>query len=67
MSKDRLLRVKQVAEILNMSVKTIYNRCGQKTTNPLPFKVIRVGKSVRFSENEVYEYCLKGDLNGTSN
>lgn len=66
MPSDRLLRVNQVAEILNISHKTIYNRCNKKSENPLPFKVIRIGKSVRFSENEILKYCKEGDLNGNS-
>lgn len=63
MNTDRFLKVNQVAEMLNIAPKTIYNRCGKRSVNPLPFKVIRIGKSVRFSEKEILQFCTGGSLN----
>lgn len=64
MQADRFLKVNQVAEMLNIAPKTIYNRCGKRSSNPLPFKVIRIGKSVRFSEKEILQFCEAGGYNG---
>jgi predicted DNA-binding transcriptional regulator AlpA len=52
----RLLTVNEVAEILRIAPRTIYNRCGRKTKNPLPFKVRRVGRSVRFLARDIFKY-----------
>jgi len=41
--RNRTYTVQEIAEILNVSVRTAYNLC-EKTNN---FKVVRVGKCVR--------------------
>lgn len=64
MPADKLLRVHQVAEILNMSAKSIYNRSGRKSSHPLPFRVIRIGSRIRFSENEILNLVKEGTVNG---
>jgi len=54
--EKRLLTVPQVAEILQVSERTLYNRTGRKAKDPLPFKAVRLGRSVRFRASDVYTY-----------
>ena len=58
MTKHRLLNVKETAEILGISTKTIYNCLskpdGHKT---LPLKARKIGRAVRFLEQDVIRFC----------
>lgn len=55
-SKRRLLSLRDTAEYLGVSLRTLYNRCGKKSRNPLPFPVKRVGKSVRVDIHDLEKY-----------
>lgn len=55
-NKDKLLTPDEVADILQISVGTIRNRCAPKSKNPFPIRVKRVARKLRFSEKEVQEY-----------
>ena len=44
----RLLSVKETAQYLGISTRTIYNRTGRRSKNPFPVKPKRVGRHVRF-------------------
>lgn len=41
--------------------QTIYNRLSRKSENGFPFKVIRIGRKLRFPRQGVYEYLENGD------
>jgi predicted DNA-binding transcriptional regulator AlpA len=43
----RLLTVKETAEYLGISTRTICNRIGRRSKNPFPVKPKRVGKHIR--------------------
>jgi excisionase family DNA binding protein len=53
MTEARLLTVKEVAERLKMSERTIYNQLSEKTF-PIPAKRIR--RTVRFREQDVVNF-----------
>ncbi len=52
----RLLSLEETAQFLGVSVRTLYNRCGKKSRNPLPFRVKRIGKLVRVDIVELLKY-----------
>lgn len=54
--KDKLLTPHEVAEILQISVGTIYNRSAPKSKNPFPIRPKRIARRLRFSERDVQEY-----------
>jgi excisionase family DNA binding protein len=54
MAIDKLLSVEQLAEILELSPKTIYNKISRK--QKFPIRAYRVGGSVRFKAREVQDY-----------
>lgn len=56
---SRLLRIKDVARILGISEKTIYNRTRKKADRPFPIKVRRVGRLIRFDPKDVQQYIDK--------
>jgi excisionase family DNA binding protein len=60
--KNRLLSVKETAEILRLSPRTIYNRVAPGAENPFPIKPKRIGRSVRFRNQDVQDY-IDHDLN----
>jgi len=53
---SRLLSIREVAEILQISPRTIYNRVRKKAERPFPIKVKRVGKLIRFDQKDVQSY-----------
>ena len=56
-SAKRWMSVKEVAEYIGMSERTIYNQTGPKSKNPLPLKPRRFGrKLIRFDKQEVDRY-----------
>lgn len=55
--KRRLLNINEVAGILGLSVKTIYNQISE---GRFPIKVKKVGKAVRFDSDDVQEYLDYG-------
>ena len=52
----RLLTVEQVAARLQLSSRTIYNRCAPKSKNPFPIRPKRIGKLLRFDTKDVDDY-----------
>lgn len=56
-SYPKLLNVPQMAELLGISSRTIYNRVRPGSDNPFPIKAKRVlGRTLRFDREEVFEY-----------
>ena len=52
----RLLTIKDVAHLLQISERTIYNRVRKNAERPFPIKAKRVGKLIRFDPKDVEEY-----------
>ena len=52
----RLLDIKEAAQYLGISERTLYNRIAPKAQNPFPIKVKRVGKSVRFDLEDLKRF-----------
>lgn len=52
----RLLSIDEVADYLGISVRTLYNRSGRRSKNPLPFKLKRVGKLLKVDILELERY-----------
>ena len=57
--EDKLLTIKEVARLLQISERTIYNRVRKKADKPFPIKVLRVGKLIRFAQKEVEPYIAQ--------
>ena len=55
-SLQKLLTIKQVAEILNISKRTIYNQIHRKAKTKFPIKPKRIGTAIRFSLVDVKNY-----------
>ena len=54
---DKLLTIKEVARILQISERTIYNKVRPNSKfEPFPIKVKRVGKLIRFDPKDVQRY-----------
>jgi excisionase family DNA binding protein len=52
-----LLTVKQVAEILNISARSVYNSTGRKSTRSFPIPACRVGRrAIRFRRSDVLAF-----------
>lgn len=54
--KARLLTVREVAERLKMSERTIYNSISRDAKNPFPVRPVRIRRLVRFREQDVDKY-----------
>jgi excisionase family DNA binding protein len=54
--QKRLLSVEEAAAYLNLSRRTLYNRVAPKSKNPLPIRVKRIGKLVKFDIKDLEEY-----------
>lgn len=52
----RLLTVEDIADLLGISPKTIYNAVGRKAKRPFPIKPKKVGRLVRFDPRDVERY-----------
>ena len=52
----RLLTVDELADRLQLSGRTIYNRCAPKSKNPFPIRAKRIGKLLRFDTRDVDDY-----------
>ena len=53
---DRLLTIKEVARLLQISERTIYNKVRKGAERKFPVKVKRVGKLIRFHPKDVQRY-----------
>jgi excisionase family DNA binding protein len=51
---NHLLRVEEVALLLNVPRKWVYRRIGLKPPNGIPH--LKVGKYVRFKESDIWDY-----------
>ena len=57
---DKLLTIKEVARILQISERTIYNKVRPNSKfEPFPIPVKRVGKLIRFEAKAVQRYIDK--------
>lgn len=54
--QKRLLTIKETAEFLSLSPRTLYNRIHPKSRNPFPIKPKRIGKSVRFDLKDLERF-----------
>lgn len=52
----RLLTVEEAASYLNISPRTLYNAVAPKSKRPIPVKVKRIGKLVRFDLRDLDRY-----------
>jgi len=55
----RLLGVEEVADLLAISPKTIYNQVGRKSKRQFPVKAKRVGRLVKFAVEDVENFIQK--------
>jgi excisionase family DNA binding protein len=56
---DRLLTIREVAKILQISERSIYNQVRKGAERPFPIRVRRVGKLIRFAVRDVERYIEK--------
>ncbi|MDB4442248.1 helix-turn-helix domain-containing protein [bacterium] len=54
--QEKLLTIREVARLLQISPRSIYNRCRKKAPDPFPIRVRRVGKLIRFDPKDIEEY-----------
>ena len=54
--KKRLLSIKETAQILGVSERTIYNGVAPKAKRPFPIKPKRVGRLVKFRIEDIAAY-----------
>lgn len=55
-NEKRLLTPEETAQILSISVKTLYTRTAPKAKKPLGLKAKRIGHSLRFYSKDVYAF-----------
>jgi excisionase family DNA binding protein len=53
---EKLLTVKETADYLRISERTIYNRIGRKSKMAFPIKPKRIGRLIRFDQQDVAEF-----------
>jgi predicted DNA-binding transcriptional regulator AlpA len=56
---SRLLTIKDVARILGISERSIYNGTHRNAKKRFPIKIKRHGKLIRFDANDVQQYIDK--------
>jgi predicted DNA-binding transcriptional regulator AlpA len=52
----RLLSIKETAEYLGLSPRTIYNATGRRAKKPFPVKPKRIGKLIKFDRKDLDTY-----------
>jgi len=52
---DRLLKIREVAEILNVSLDRAYTLCREGI-----IPSVRIGRSLRFSEGDISDFIKQG-------
>ncbi len=52
----RFMSVKEAAEYLSISPRTLYNRIAPKAKNPFPVRPKRIGKLVRFDRTQLDDW-----------
>ena len=55
-SENQLLKVNELAKILKISDRTIYNGICRRAKRRFPIPVKRIGRSVRFDVRDVKKY-----------
>ena len=55
----RLLTIKETADFLRISPRTIYNGTQRNAKNPFPVKPKRIGRLLRFDRRELEDYIEK--------
>ena len=55
-AEKQLLSVEETAEILGISVRTIYNKIHRKSTETFPIPCKRIGRLVKFARNDIDKY-----------
>jgi len=56
-TKKRFLSVKEAAEYLGLSPRTIYNGLTRNTEKPFPVKHKKLGKLIKFEIQDLNEYA----------
>ena len=54
--EKRLLSIKEAAEYLGLSPRSIYNQIAPKAKKPFPVKAKRIGKLVKFDIKDLNNY-----------
>jgi excisionase family DNA binding protein len=52
----QLLSVEEVAHILGLSPRTVYNQIHRKAKKKFPVKAVRLGKLVKFKVSDLDDY-----------
>jgi excisionase family DNA binding protein len=52
----RMMSVEEVANVLGISPKTIYNQVGRRSKRPFPVRAKRIGRLVKFDRQDVERY-----------
>jgi excisionase family DNA binding protein len=55
----KLLTIRDLARILGISERTIYNRIRKNAELPFPIKAKRIGRLIRFAPEDVQRYLDK--------
>ena len=55
----QLLTIRETAELLRISPRTIYNGTQRNAKNPFPVKPKRIGRLLRFDRRELEDYIEK--------
>lgn len=61
MNKSKILTVRETAELLKISPKTIYNKVNNKK-NPFPIKHFKICGRIRFFLDDIMTYAY-GEIN----
>jgi predicted DNA-binding transcriptional regulator AlpA len=54
--KTRLLNVRECAEKLNISPRTIYNQIGRRSKKRFPIRPKRIGRLIKFDPRDIENY-----------
>jgi len=55
---EQLLTIKEMAKMLNISPRSIYNKTHRKSAEQPPVPVKRIGKAIRFRLSDVEAFIL---------
>ena len=54
--KRRTLSLKEAADLIGVSQRTLYSRTSQKSKKKLPFRFFRFGRLIRFDRLEIERF-----------
>jgi excisionase family DNA binding protein len=57
---SQLMTIKEAADYLRVSKRTIYNGIHRKSKKPFPIKARRVGRLIRFLKADLDTYIMNG-------